>query len=59
MTIWTGIVGLIASLIVATVLNPLFPRLPHGPDETTPADYEVEGSEEPMAVAAEQAHRAT
>jgi hypothetical protein len=34
MTIWTGIVGFLANLIVATVLNPLFRRLPHGHDET-------------------------
>jgi SSS family solute:Na+ symporter len=40
MTIWTGIVGLIANLIVATVLTPLLGRLPRGRDETRPADYE-------------------
>jgi hypothetical protein len=57
MTIWTGIVGLIANLIVATVLNPLFPRLPHGPDETTPADYEVEGPRSQSR--SPQSHRAT
>jgi SSS family solute:Na+ symporter len=39
-TIWTGIVGLIANLIVATVLTLLFARLPRGRDETSPADYE-------------------
>ena len=59
-TIWTGIVGLIANLIVATVLNPLFRRLRDGHDETTPADYEIEGpTEQPVAVSPEQAHRAT
>lgn len=58
MTIWTGIVGLVANLIVATVLNPLFRRLRDGYDETTPADYEIEGLEKPIAVAPEQAHRA-
>jgi SSS family solute:Na+ symporter len=41
LTIWTGIVGLIANLIVATVLTPLFARLPRGRDETAPADYEA------------------
>jgi len=41
MTIWTGIVGLIANLIVATALTPLLGRLPRGRDETSPADYEV------------------
>ena len=40
MTIWTGIVGLLANLIVATVLTLLFTRLPRGRDETSPADYE-------------------
>jgi hypothetical protein len=59
MTIWTGIVGLPANLIVATVLNPLFRRLPHGHDETTPADYEIEGPTKPIVVAPEQAHHAT
>jgi hypothetical protein len=39
-TIWTGIVGVLANLIVATVLSPLFARLPRGRDETSPADYE-------------------
>src|SRR5205814_592277 len=40
LTIWTGIVGLLANLIVATVLTLLFTRLPRGRDETSPADYE-------------------
>ena len=40
MTIWTGILGLIANLIVATALTPLLGRLPRGRDETNPADYE-------------------
>jgi SSS family solute:Na+ symporter len=40
MTIWTGIVGLIANLVVATALTPLLARLPRGRDETNPADYE-------------------
>jgi SSS family solute:Na+ symporter len=39
-TIWTGIIGLVANLIVATALTPLFRRLPRGRDETSPADYE-------------------
>jgi hypothetical protein len=58
-TIWTGVVGLVANLIVATALNPLFSRLPRGHDETSAADYEVEGPvEQPVAVASGQAHRA-
>jgi len=40
MTIWTGIIGVLANLIVATALTPLVRRLPRGQDETTPADYE-------------------
>jgi SSS family solute:Na+ symporter len=40
LTIWTGIVGLIANLVVATALTPLLARLPRGRDETSPADYE-------------------
>jgi hypothetical protein len=44
MTIWTGIVGLIANLIVATALTLVLGRLPRGHDETSPADYE--GAEE-------------
>ena len=40
MTIWTGLVGVIASLVVAIVLTPLFSRLPRGRDETSPGDYE-------------------
>ncbi len=39
-TIWTGIVGLVANLIVASALTPLLGRLPRGRDETSPADYE-------------------
>jgi solute:Na+ symporter, SSS family len=39
-TIWTGIVGLLANLLVATALTPLLARLPKGRDETSPADYE-------------------
>ncbi|HEY2521153.1 MAG TPA: sodium:solute symporter [Streptosporangiaceae bacterium] len=42
MTIWTGIIGLLANLVVATALTPLFSRLPRGRDETSPADYEDE-----------------
>jgi solute:Na+ symporter, SSS family len=41
-TIWTGIVGVLANLVVATALTPLFARLmPRGQDETKPADYET------------------
>jgi SSS family solute:Na+ symporter len=59
MAIWTGIVGVVANLIVATVLNPLFSRLPRGHDETSLADYEAEGpAEQPVVVAPAQAHRA-
>ncbi len=50
MTIWTGIVGLLANLIVATALTPLFSRLPRGRDETIPADYE-EAEAPPIAPA--------
>jgi hypothetical protein len=58
-TIWTGIVGLVANLIVATVLNPLFGRLPRGHDETSAADYEIEGpAEQPVPVVPEQARHA-
>jgi solute:Na+ symporter, SSS family len=39
-TIWTGIVGLVANLVVATALTPLLGRLPRGRDDTSPADYE-------------------
>jgi solute:Na+ symporter, SSS family len=48
LTIWTGIVGLIANLIVATALTPLLARLPRGRDETSPADYE-EAEAPPMS----------
>jgi solute:Na+ symporter, SSS family len=34
-TIWTGIVGVAANLVVATVLTPLLARLPRGTDETS------------------------
>ena len=40
-------------------LDLLFRRLPDSYDETTPADYEIEGLVEPIAVSSEQAHRAT
>jgi SSS family solute:Na+ symporter len=49
MTIWTGIVGLIANLIVATALTLVFGRLPRGRDETSSGDYEVE-AEQPVPV---------
>ncbi len=39
MTIWTGIVGVVANLVVATVLTPLLARLPRGNDETKPGDF--------------------
>jgi solute:Na+ symporter, SSS family len=42
LTIWTGIVGVVANLVVATALTPLLKRLPRGQDETSPADYLVE-----------------
>jgi solute:Na+ symporter, SSS family len=50
MTIWTGIVGVLANLIVATALTPLLGRLPRGRDETSPADYE-EAEAPPIAPA--------
>jgi len=37
--IWTGIVGVVANLVVAAVLTPLLAWLPRGRDETTAADY--------------------
>ena len=39
MTIWTGVVGVVANLVVATALTPLLARLPRGQDETSPGDY--------------------
>ena len=48
-TIWTGIVGLVVNLIVATALTPLLGRLPRGRDDTSPADYE-EGEAPAMAL---------
>lgn len=49
LTIWTGIVGVIANLVVATVLTPLLARLPRGRDETSPGDY-VEEEAPPIPV---------
>jgi len=54
-TIWTGIVGLVVNLLVATVLSLVFSRLPRGTDETSPSDYEVESFVEGPEVAAEPA----
>jgi SSS family solute:Na+ symporter len=54
MTIWTGIVGLIANLIVATAFTFALGRLPRGRDETTPADYEM-AREAPTPVGPESA----
>jgi solute:Na+ symporter, SSS family len=42
LTIWTGIVGVVANLVVAAALTPLLNRLPRGRDETSPGDYLVE-----------------
>jgi SSS family solute:Na+ symporter len=56
LTIWTGIVGLVANLIVATVLTPLLGRLPRGRDETSPADYE-EAEAPPMPLGPGRAAR--
>ena len=39
-TIWTGIVGVAANLIVATVLTPLLAWLPRGRDETSPDEMQ-------------------
>jgi solute:Na+ symporter, SSS family len=57
MTIWTGIVGLLANLIVAAALTPLLGRLPRGQDDTSPADYE-EAEAPPIALGPGGAHRA-
>jgi len=47
MTIWTGIIGVAANLVVATALTPLLARLPRGSDETSSGDY-VEAEAPPM-----------
>lgn len=47
MTIWTGIVGVVANLVVATALTPPLVWLPRGRDETSPRDY-VEAEAPPM-----------
>lgn len=57
-TIWTGIIGLAANLVVATALTPLLARLPRGRDETSPADY-AEDEPVPLPVSPEQAPRTT
>jgi hypothetical protein len=49
MTIWTGIVGVVANLVVAAALTPLLARLPRGRDETSPGDY-GEAAAPPMPV---------
>jgi solute:Na+ symporter, SSS family len=54
-TIWTGIVGLVANLIVSTALTPLLGRFPRGRDETSPADYEAVQAP-PLPVGPDQAH---
>ena len=41
-TIWTGIVGLAANLVVSALLSPVLARAPRRPDETADADYEFE-----------------
>jgi solute:Na+ symporter, SSS family len=43
-TIWTGIVGVVVNLAVATALTPLLARLPRGRDETSPGDYVAEAA---------------
>jgi SSS family solute:Na+ symporter len=53
-TIWTGIVGLVANLVVAAVLTPLFGWAPRGRDETSPGDYE-EVEAPPMAMGGQAA----
>jgi len=58
MTIWTGIIGVLANLIVATALTPLLRRLPQGQDETSPADYE-EAEAPPMPLEPGRAPRVT
>jgi solute:Na+ symporter, SSS family len=47
LTIWTGIIGVAANLVVATALTPLLARLPRGRDETSPGDY---AEEEALAI---------
>jgi solute:Na+ symporter, SSS family len=39
-TIWTGIIGVAANLLVASVLSPLLALLPRGAEETRPADMQ-------------------
>jgi SSS family solute:Na+ symporter len=52
--IWTGIVGLVANVLVSAVLTPLLRRAPRGADETNAADYHVEAPVPPLPVAAGQ-----
>lgn len=60
MTTWTGIVGLLANLIVATVQCSTHCSAGCRTGMTRrPTDYEIEGPAEPTVVAPEQAHRAT
>lgn len=47
-TIWTGIVGVVANLVVATVLTPLLAWLPRGKEETSPNEiHPAIGTAEP------------
>ncbi len=41
-TIWTGIVGLVANLVVSALLTLVFRQLPRGSDETRAEDFTVE-----------------
>jgi SSS family solute:Na+ symporter len=52
--IWTGIVGLVANVLVSAVLTPVLRRAPRGTDETNAADYHVEAPVPPLPVAAGQ-----
>lgn len=48
-TIWTGIVGLAANLVVSTLLTPVFRRVPAQASEVTESDFEAE-ADTPMAL---------
>lgn len=53
-TIWTGIAGLVANLVISGVLTPVLNRLPRGSDSTAPEDYHAEAADagvEPIPVA--------
>jgi len=43
-TIWTGIVGIVANLVVSTVLTPVLRRVSTPRSEVAEADFEVEAA---------------